>query len=676
MITSHPFFHSIRVRTALCLAALFALNVYICHNLFNTEFTQETNSVDLAFISFSRWLVDHWNDRSWFPVWLMGTPARQVYNPLLHHTVAFLARTTGWTAQHAYHFVTATTYSLGPLTLFWLCYRLTRRHGYALLTALVYSLISPSAFLSTAFRIDNGRLFNPRRFQTLVHYGEGPHVTALMLIPLTLWLLDQAAVKRRWMFLPLATIGVAAIPLTNWTGTTGFVMALSAYIIAKVSSKRLGENPIHWPTLIGIGVLAYALAATWLPPSLIRSVQESAAKLDSISPNNAKVASFAIGAVMILGLHFLFQRYRTASTYRFFFFFTVISGVVTMAKMWFNVVLIPISSRFHLEMEMAIAGCAAFFALAIVARLPRTLQIVLLVVAVLAGAEQTRIYRREARKTTTETDVSQTPENRMATALVANANGARVFAPGSVALWLNMRSDIPQFYGCCDQTVRTEEVRMAGYEIYTGDGAGDREGEIAAGWLQAFGVRYIGVSSLTAEAYPPYRNSKKFDGVLEEVWRDGDNVVYRVPSPDGSLAHVIPAAVLNQRPPVNGIDTEALAPLLAALDHPPAPATFRWINQHEAEISARTDEGQVLFVQETCDPGWHGFEGATERKVSCGPLGLITIDPQDAGSHTIRLTYSASTEDNILRSAQLAAILILVVWTLRARRRSLLHPER
>jgi hypothetical protein len=200
MITSHPAFQSPRVRTALCLGVLAALNIYIVHNLFNTEFTQETVSVDAAFMSFSRWLADHWTDRSWFPLWVMGTPARQVYNPLLHHTVALLSLFSGWTAQHAYHFVTATTYCLGPITLFWLCYRSTLRHGFALLAGLLYSLISPSAFLVTHFRVDNGGLFNPRRLQTLVHYGEGPHVTALMLIPLAIWLLDEAATKRRWMF--------------------------------------------------------------------------------------------------------------------------------------------------------------------------------------------------------------------------------------------------------------------------------------------------------------------------------------------------------------------------------------------------------------------------------------------------------------------------------------------
>jgi hypothetical protein len=335
--------------------------------------------------------------------------------------------------------------------------------------------------------------------------------------------------------------------------------------------------------------------------------------------------------------------------------------------MWFGLVLIPIVSRFHLEMEMAIAGAGAALALAIVARFPKGLKIALLVVSLLAGAEQTRIYRREARRTTTATDVSEIPENRMVAWFAANAQGQRVFAPGSVALWLNQRSDTPQFYGCCDQTVRTEAIRMASYEIYSGEGAEDREGQVAAMWLQVFGVRYVGVTSSTAEAHPPYRNSKKFDGVLEELWRDGDNVIYRVPGED-SLAHVIPPELLHRPEPYNGVDTDKLKPFLDALDHPPEPASFRWLNQHEAEIATRTADGQVIWVQETCDPGWHAYEGSAERAVSCGPLGLITVDPAYAGPHNIRLTYSGSTEDRIARYAQVAGLLILGLWTVRMKR--------
>lgn len=657
MITSHPVLQSSRARTLACLGLIFTLNVYIVHNLFNTEFTQELVSVDAAFMSFARWLADHWNDSSWLPMWVMGTPARQVYNPALHHTVAGLSLITGWTVQHAYHFVTATTYCLGPVTLFWLCYRSTKRHSFALLTALLYSLISPSAFLATHFRVDNGGLFNPRRLQTLVHYGEGPHVTALMLIPLVIWLLDEAAAKRRWMFLPLATIALAAIPLTNWTGTTGLIMALAAYVFSKFQS----EHPIHWPTFIGIGALAYALACYWIPPSLIRTVQQSSVGLDIITPWQEKAAVIAFAALVMYAAHRLFTRYSTPSIYRFFAYLAMISGAAVLAKMWFGRVLIPIAHRFHLEMEMGIVGAVAFLALLLATRLPRRVQYAALAAALLAGAAQARFYRRESRNTTVATDVRNTPDYRMSQWFAANANGERVFAPGTVAIWMNLYSDVPQFYGCCDQTVRADEVRMAIYDIYSGKD----DGKIGAMWLKLFGVGYIGVTQ--PEFEPPFADPKKFDGVLQEVWRDGPNAIYKVPRPNASLAHVVPTAALNQRRPINGIDIEPLQSLITALDNPPSNATFHWLSQHEAEITAHLDPGQSIFVQETCDPGWHTD---SQFVIECGPLGLMKITTGAAGDFKIHLAYTWSREDLVTRVAQLGGLSVLLLWTLLARIRN------
>ncbi|MEI9813524.1 MAG: hypothetical protein WDO18_13155 [Acidobacteriota bacterium] len=133
--------------TIACVAFLFAVNAAICSRLFHTEFTNQVASIESAFISFSRWMMDHWHDRTWMPLWIDGIPARQVYGPMLHTSVAWLALQTGWTPQHAFHFLTASTYCLGPVALFWLIDRVTLRRGAALLAGLLYSLISPSTWV-------------------------------------------------------------------------------------------------------------------------------------------------------------------------------------------------------------------------------------------------------------------------------------------------------------------------------------------------------------------------------------------------------------------------------------------------------------------------------------------------------------------------------------------------
>lgn len=655
-----------RTLTVLSIAGLFALNAYIVHNLFHTEFTQETSSVDLAFMSFSRWLMDHWTDRSWFPLWDVGTPARQVYNPLLHHLVAFIGRMFSWSAPHAYHFVTTTTYCLAPITLFWLCYQGTKQHAFPFLTALLYSILSPSAFLVRAIRIDNGGLWGPRRLQTLVHYGEGPHVTALMWIPLIIWLLHEATVKRRWLFIPLASIGCAALVLTNWTGTTGFLMALGAFIAAKFGTKKIGEHSLHWPTFIGIGILAYALASPWIPPSLIRTVQESAVGLDIATPLKEKLAILAFAALLMLASHLLFQRRRIPSIYRFFVYLTVITGTVVLSKMWFGRVIVPIAHRFQLEMEVGLCALLALAALAVAARLPKRLQYATLAILVIAGFFQARYYRRESRNTTKATDPATVEQYPVSKWLAANMGDQRVFASGTIAIWMNLFSDVPQFFGCCDQSIRTNEYRAALYQIYSGEGADSKEGEISALWLKLYGIRAIAMID-APDLEQSYRNPKKFEGVLPVLWRDDRSVVYQVPASDNGLAHVVPKSALPIRHPYNGIDIEPIAPLVNALDHPPASTRFRWVNQHEAEITATTAADDVIYVQQTCDPGWH-----TDRDlpVTCDLLGQTVIDPGTAGNHTIRLIYSGGPEDQAAQSAQMGGMVILIVWTLRARRRS------
>jgi hypothetical protein len=656
----------------LCMAFLFAVNAYICGDLFGTEITRQTGAIDAAFISFSRWLVDHWSDKSWLPMWVTGTPVRQVYQPVLHFSVAELARLTRWTPPHAYHFVTATAYCLGPVTLFWLCYRATRRHGFAMLAGTIYSLLSPSALFFETVRLDGG-LWHARRFQALVQYGEGPHITAMMMIPIVIWLLDEASTARRWIFLPLAPVGLATLVLTNWTGTTGLTMALIAYGLSRLGATDAEQQrPLHWPTLLGIGAIAYLIASPWIPPSLVQAVRVSSANLQNPIPVTRKLLVLVPLALVLAGLHFVFQRTAVNRWFRFFLYFSLVSGIIAGSDLGFDWRVIPIAQRFHLEMEMAVAGAVAYAALAVAARLPSWLRFSAAYLVILLFAAQVRHYRNYARDLARPIDFTTTVEYKFSQWFAAHMDGRRVFAPGTTSIWMNLYSDVPQVFGCCDQSVRDDEHRIANYMIYTGEGAGERDGEIAILWLKAYGAAAVAVAATgSSQLGQPYANPHKFDGLLPELWRDGESVIYEIPQPSHSLAHVVNRAAVLERAPVNGIDVEPLLPLIHALDDPSVPpATFRWLNQHEAEITAQTEPSQVLFIQETYDPGWHASEAGAEIRIAREPLGLMTMDPGRAGLHTIRLIYSGSLEDRLARIAQLGGLVLLAAWTVLAWRRS------
>src|ERR1700722_13044809 len=139
------------LQTALLALALFLLNLYICHELFRIEYTRFAGSIEGAFIGISRYAMAHWNDLTWFALWNDGTPYPTTYPPLLHLVVALAAFLSGTSTAHAYHWVTALAYCLGPVVLFALVHRISGSRWAAFAAGLIYSSVSMSAWLVPAF---------------------------------------------------------------------------------------------------------------------------------------------------------------------------------------------------------------------------------------------------------------------------------------------------------------------------------------------------------------------------------------------------------------------------------------------------------------------------------------------------------------------------------------------
>ncbi len=55
------------------------------------------------------------------------------------------------------------------------------------------------------------------------------------------------------------------------------------------------------------------------------------------------------------------------------------------------------------------------------------------------------------------------------------------------------------------------------------------------------------------------------------------------------------------------------------------PATFRWVNRHEAVIDAETSAGQVIFLQISHDAGWKAIEDGIVLPVNVDPLGMSYV---------------------------------------------------
>ena len=236
-----------RIRAWLCALFIFAFNIFLCHELFRREFTVQMASIESSYITIAQWITKNWTDLTWFPLWFNGQSFHSVYQPGFHVAVAALATLAGMTPQHAYHFFTGITYSLVPVSLFLLCYLMTKQAGFGAVTALLYSLISPVCFFSPLSRLDAGAWPWPRRYQILVHYGEGPHTTAVAMIPLVILILHAALTGRKRIWIALSPLAVAAVAITNWPGSVGLAMAILAYCVSRIGAPER----FNWFLLIG-----------------------------------------------------------------------------------------------------------------------------------------------------------------------------------------------------------------------------------------------------------------------------------------------------------------------------------------------------------------------------------------------------------------------------------------
>jgi hypothetical protein len=185
--------------------------------------------------------------------------------------------------------------------------------------------------------------------------------------------------------------------------------------------------------------------------------------------------------------------------------------------------------------------------------------------------------------------------------------------------------------------------------------------------MKAFGVHAVEVNGPhSQEVYKDFVAPGKFDGILPELWRSGDDVIYRVTQ--GPLAHVIPRDALVKRPPYNGLDTVEIQRFVAALNRP---AGFEWHGTHAATIDALIGPGDIVSVQENFHPGWRADKG----RIFKDGLGLIAIEPQCSGNCRIELTYDGGPEMRIATWTSRLALVGGLVWIWISRRRRLLESS-
>ena len=484
-----------------------------------------------------------------------------------------------------------------------------------------------------------GGLWLARRYQALVHYGEGPHIAVLMLLPLVVLSLDHMSFptgrhpseRRIWSLTLIALL--AAVVLTNWPGSIGVSIAILAYGLSCIGTPKYGAFLLR---ILGSSAIAFLIACPFVPLSVIVLVPLNAQRSDGTDLSLQHGWWIAAIILSLFALHYFFNQLHLSRWRRFVIYFSLLTGMVVLGLHWANLKLLPQPHRWQLEMEMAFAAASICVTPGVFTRLTRSRSASILIVGPLIamGLIQFINYCDYGRLQTLPIDIKTTIEYQMSKWFDQNMDGKRVFAPGSVSVWMNMFTEVPQMVGCCDQSVPSFEHRVAFYTIYSGDNVTDPNASKSLLWLKAYGIQAIGVTGAHGRAYfKPFAQPDKLAGILPEAWRNGEDVVYRVPARSTSLAHVIPDAAVVSRSPYNGVDTAPLVPFVAALEDPKLPlAKITWLNNHRAQIVAELAPGQVISLQNSYAPGWHAAVSGKPARVSADGIDLTIIKPECTGT--------------------------------------------
>jgi hypothetical protein len=649
---------------ATCLA-LTVLNLSISWPLMKVEYTGHFISVEGYFIAMARYISGHWGDFSWFPLWHCGMPYADTYVPLLHLVVAATASLGHISAARAYHGVTGVTYALGAPALYWMAVRLGAPRSAALLSALGYSLFSPSALLMADVARDLGGYSYGRRLQVMTVYGEGPHVTAMTLLPLVVLALQNALVKRTGRAMALAALSIALVFLTNIPGSMALGVAVFCWICAQPRDRLRAA----WRVAATASALGYGVACFGVPPSSMFRVGANARDMHHGFSNSLHYGPLPLLAVLgaVAAAGFLLARTRLPLTVRFAILFGTLTGAMAATARSETFELLPQVGRLHLEFEMGaclLLGCAAW---ALYTLFPRWTRPVLLAICLGPLFIQWGNYRDRANGDILRADLEKRSEYTTARWLDANLHGGRVYVTGSTAFWLNAFATTPQLIGCCDQGQSMPVLNEAPYKVNTEvDPAITEQG---INWLRALGVQAMVVNGPTStDEYKDIRAPERFDGVVPLLHRENGDSIYSVLPLGSSLAHVVRPEELVPHPARgNFAYSDIRTYALATLDAARPPATFEWWGGGRARIRANLHPDDVLSVQVAWFPGWKATVRGEPVLVTPDGMGFIVIQTHCRGDCEIDLEWTGRGDLQLSAAVSLASLGLLGFLSFRAR---------
>ena len=157
-----------------------------------------------------------------------------------------------------------------------MAWRLSGNRAAALVAGIGYSLISPACLLVKEVRFDAGGWFAGRRLNTLIVYGEGPHLTAHVPSPAGHRPAPRGAHQTAALVLRAGGSRNRGRAVEQLAGRDGAGLLASR---PTCSSGFHTRWPSAWLRTAGLGICAYALALPWMSPAVIAVIRANAPRV-------------------------------------------------------------------------------------------------------------------------------------------------------------------------------------------------------------------------------------------------------------------------------------------------------------------------------------------------------------------------------------------------------------
>lgn len=638
---------------------VFLLAVILVWPLFKVKYTDNWPSIESTFIADGRYLKEHWPHPRWQPLWYCGTRFDYVYPPALRYGTAALAKFTPLLPVRAYHVYTAFFYAVGIAAVYLLVMAGTRSRRAAWLGAIAVAFLSPSFLFLPNIRGDAIHRW-PQRLNALIRYGEGPHITAVSLLPLVLAAAWFGLRARRPAMLVLAAALSALVVSNNFYGATSLALFFPMLVWALWVTHQ-----DHWifARAAAIAVLAYGLTAFWLVPSYLRITLENM-KYVSEPGNRWSVWVAIAAAALFAAVTWRLARHRPERAWITFVCGAVaVFGLNVLGDYYVHFRVLGVPERLVPELDLALIllGLEALRRLWR-GSLPRRAMVVALVAA--SFLFSLPYLKRPWKLVTWDPRPQDRIEYRITEWMWRNMPQSRALVSGSVRFWYNAWFDLPQIGGGSEQGLMNELVTAAQWQLNLGE-----DPELGRLWLVALGADAAIVHDKNStEIYHDTVHPQKFRGVLPVAYDNGlGDTIYRVPRRPGLARVVNSARALSLKRPAYDTDRENLAAYVELVEALPEPL-MTWQGSDEMRIRARVEQGQSVVAMTTYDPSWRAYEGSHEFPIRRDAMNFLLIDTPP-GERDIRLVFELPLENAVGRVITGCAVILIggiLFWSRRA----------